>query len=227
MGLLKTINISPCIQLLCRHCAPLSPAREKEWCKMHLGQRKRGINSQHRNDDSFLLSMWFVGSLSKPPSFLHTHLINVRGKGLWEKADVAAGTREPWTQNRNTSREGRSSLNLPSTTYLQLWWRVEEEEWVTKRSKGAVDYRDDIQDYRDEKGNTLSPLKVPNPLSISDLYSIVTETCYHKLDEGIDSRLFSCPYVSRKCKALYTTNKRRVSCCLFSFNGSPGSIQNS
>lgn len=58
-----------------------------------------------------------------------------------------------------------------------------------------------MQDYRDEKGNTLSSLKIPNSLSISDFYSLVTRTCYHKLDEGIDSRLFSCPYVSRTHKA--------------------------
>lgn len=59
-----------------------------------------------------------------------------------------------------------------------------------------------MQDYRDEKGNTLSSLKIPNPLSISDFYSLVTRTCYHKLDKGTDSRLFSCPYVSKTHKAL-------------------------
>lgn len=136
MRLLKTINISPCIQLLCPHCAPLCPSGEKEWHKMHLGQRKRGINSQHRNDNSFLLSVWFVGSLSKPTASLHTHLISVGGKGLGDKVDIAAGTWELWTQNRNTSREGRSFLNLPSTMCLQLWQRV--EEGLTKCSKGVV-----------------------------------------------------------------------------------------
>lgn len=58
-----------------------------------------------------------------------------------------------------------------------------------------------MEDYRDEKGNILSSLEVPNSLSISDFYSIVTKTCYHKLDKEIDSRLFSCPYVSRTHKA--------------------------
>lgn len=58
-----------------------------------------------------------------------------------------------------------------------------------------------MQDYRDEKGNTLSSLKIPNSLSISDFYSLVTRMYYHKADKGINSRFFSCPYLSRKHKA--------------------------
>lgn len=56
------------------------------------GTEKQGNQLAARNDDGFHLSTWFVDSLSKPPFSLHTHLINVGGKGLWEKADVAAGT---------------------------------------------------------------------------------------------------------------------------------------
>lgn len=217
MELLKKKSMLLLAPSCCARTVPHYLQLEKKWHKMHLGQRKRGINSQHRNDAGFLLSMWFAGSLSKPGSSLQTHLVSAGGKGPWENNRHLRNM----NQNRNASREGKSSLNLLSTTL-----RTMADSGRDGMSNKMFLRKRWIQDYRDEKGNSLSSMEVPRPPSTSDFYSIVTGTGYHKLDKGTDPRLLSRPFLPRKYKALHNI-KGRISCCLFNFGESPGSFQNS
>lgn len=145
-------------------------------------------------DDSFLLSVCFAGSLSKPSPFLHTltsSMLEERGHGRRQMLQQATENYEHKTETP-PGKVGVSRIFLPplSHSYGRGWKKTNELQKVLRE-----------HDNRDGKGNTLSSLKIPNSLGISDSYNLVTRLCYHEVDKGIDSRLFSCPYVSRTHKA--------------------------
>lgn len=92
----------------------------------------------------------------------------------WRKEAMGGGrccSRQLRTMNTKQTTPGEAGVSwifLPplSHSYGREWKKRNELQEVLRGTY--------MQDYRDEKGNTLSSLKIPNSLSISDFYSLVT-----------------------------------------------------
>lgn len=184
MGLIKT-TISLCVPLLWPCCASLSPTGEQKWHKMHLGQKKRIIAS------SVCVVCWLC---------LNLHLSCTHSpRQCWRKDAIGGGSccsRQLRTEHKTETFPGKVGIfwiSLPPLNYSygRGWKRGMSYEKFWGGSICRII----------EMKRRISSLKIPNSLSISDFYSLVTRMCYHKLDKGIDSRLFSCPYVPSTHKA--------------------------
>lgn len=105
--LLKIITMSPCMQLLCTYCAPLSPTGNKEWHNMHLWERGESICST-----GMMIALFFVG-WGLPVLVCSPHQ-------CWKES--AVGESKCCSRTMNTDEKGKRSPNLCFTTCLQLWW---------------------------------------------------------------------------------------------------------
>lgn len=148
IGLLKTLTILPCIQIL---CLIISNWKEKN-DKMHLGQRGEATCSTGMTTVSFF-PMWFVASLFNLclPCTLTSSMLE---RGSWERRQMLQQTSENYNHRTEIPPEkaGVPWISLPP--HFQLWWRGKEEDGITKCFKGVAD-----MDYRDEKGYNLTSMK--------------------------------------------------------------------
>lgn len=128
-------------------------------------------------------------------------------KGSWERWQTFCSRHlRTITTEQKYPQGGQEFPEYSSHHMWEVWWRGEEEEWITKCSKGAVG-----KDYRDEKGY------IPLPPNIFFTGSVLTRTGYHKLEEDIHSQLPLSILSKRKCKAfLYQLQRKNKIHCWFS-----------